>query len=142
MIKNTTHLGCYGLIIKNDKIILVKKARGGYKEKLDLPGGSFEHGETPVETLKREIWEEVGSSIKSLELFDNDSVIFDWQNDSVKEHMHHIGLFYKVSIDNIVINNCADGHDSLGAFWYKISDLTESMVSPLTWIELKKLGYK
>lgn len=32
-----THVGSYGIIIDNNKIVLVKKARGGYKGKLDLP---------------------------------------------------------------------------------------------------------
>ena len=49
-----THVGAYGVIIKDDKIILVKKARGGYKGKLDLPGGGIEHTELPEEALKRD----------------------------------------------------------------------------------------
>lgn len=36
--KETRHLGSYGLIIKNDKVVLVKKSRGAYIGKLDLPG--------------------------------------------------------------------------------------------------------
>ena len=48
-----THVGAYGIIIKDDKIALVKKARGGYKGKLDLPGGGIEHFESPVDALKR-----------------------------------------------------------------------------------------
>ena len=35
------HLGVYGLLIENDKILLIKKANGPYKGKLDLPGGSI-----------------------------------------------------------------------------------------------------
>ncbi len=38
---NTTHLGVYGIVIKEDKILLVKKSRGAYIGKYDLPGGSF-----------------------------------------------------------------------------------------------------
>ena len=34
-----THIGAYGILIREDKIALVKKARGGYKGKFDLPGG-------------------------------------------------------------------------------------------------------
>ena len=50
-----THIGAYGLIINEEKIALIKKARGGYKGKLDLPGGGIEHTEIPSETVKREI---------------------------------------------------------------------------------------
>ncbi len=52
-----THVGAYGVIIKDDKIALIKKSRGGYKGKLDLPGGGIEHDETPMDALKRELVE-------------------------------------------------------------------------------------
>ncbi len=64
IMKETRHLGVYGLIIKNNRIALVLKSRGAYTGKLDLPGGSFEHGERPEETLKREIKEELNVDIK------------------------------------------------------------------------------
>ena len=60
-----THVGAYGIMIKDNKIALVRKARGGYKGKLDLPGGGIEHTEQPFETLKREIREEAGIGITS-----------------------------------------------------------------------------
>ena len=53
--KEKRHLGVYGLIIDENKIALVLKSRGAYKGKLDLPGGSIEHGERPEDTLVREI---------------------------------------------------------------------------------------
>ena len=37
------HIGAYGIIIRDEKIALIKKARGGYKGKLDLPGGGIDH---------------------------------------------------------------------------------------------------
>ena len=54
----STHVGAYGFIIKDDMVALIKKARGGYKGKLDIPGGGIEHDETPEEALKRELMEE------------------------------------------------------------------------------------
>ena len=57
------HIGVYGVIIKDNKIALVRKARGGYKGKLDLPGGGMEHAETPLETLKRELLEEINGTV-------------------------------------------------------------------------------
>ena len=43
-----THIGAYGILIRDGKIALIKKARGGYKGKYDLPGGGIEHTETPI----------------------------------------------------------------------------------------------
>ena len=136
------HLGVYGLIIKNGKIALVLKSRGAYTGKLDLPGGSFEHGERPEETLIREIKEELNADVKSYKLFDAESVVVDWLHHEEMENMHHIGIFYKVTLKKYELKEDADGQDSLGAKWYEIDKLKKSMVSPLVWIELKKLGLK
>ena len=62
--KEHQHIGCYGLFIKNEKILLIKKKTGPYDGLLDLPGGSFEFGETPEETLKREFQEETSFQVK------------------------------------------------------------------------------
>ena len=135
----TRHLGVYGLILNKNKIALVRKSRGAYKGKLDLPGGSFEHGERPEETLVREIKEELNAEIKKYELFDSESVVVNWIHHDAEENMHHIGIFYIVSLKGNKLKVDADGQDSLGAKWYDVSKLTEDEVSPLVWIELKKL---
>ena len=137
--KEMRHLGAYGLVIKDNSIALIRKSRGAYKGKLDLPGGSFEHGERPVETLTREIKEELGVDVKEYELFDNESVVVDWNYDGEDVNMHHIGLFYKVLLKDDNLKSDSDGLDSLGESWYKISDLKEDDVAPLVWIELNKL---
>ena len=38
--KEYKQLGTYGLIIREDKILLIKKSGGPYDSKLDLPGGN------------------------------------------------------------------------------------------------------
>ena len=138
------HFGCYGLIIKDRKIILVKKANGAYKGKLDLPGGRFENAERPIETLRREIMEEVGVSVKEASLFDADSCNLVWFNpkNNDYEDLHHVGFFYKVKIADEELKGGADGFDSLGASWYDIDSLTALDVSATAWMELVKLGYK
>ena len=40
-----TRVGVYGVIIKDNKIALVKKKNGGYKGKYDLPGGGMKFHE-------------------------------------------------------------------------------------------------
>ena len=139
------HLGVYGIIINNKNILLVKKSRGAYTGKLDLPGGSFEHGETPVETLKREIKEETNAEIKNYSIYSADSVIVNWVNHDKSEeikNMHHIGIIYYVEIEkNSKIRKAADGEDSLGAAWYNIESLRKDDISPLTYNTLKTKGY-
>ena len=145
-IKAHTHIGVYGLIIKDDKILLINKVTGPYDGLLDLPGGSFEFGETPVETLKREFIEETGLAILDYELFDTNSVLVDWNSDnygSIK--VHHIGMFYKINScegaikKDISIDDKND--DSLGATFYDINSLKKDNLSSIVILELEKLGY-
>lgn len=138
-----THVGSYGIIIRDDRITLIKKARGGYKGKLDLPGGGIEHNETPVEALKRELMEEAGVTVTSYELLDAVSKTFKWQmEEDVIENLHHIGILYTVKVKEDKLKEVADGLDSEGADWYNISDLSKSNLSAFTIYSLEKLGYK
>jgi len=134
-----THVGSYGIIIRDRKIALIKKARGGYQGKYDLPGGGIEHDETPIEALHRELMEEIGGTVVKAQLLDTTSVTFQWQmEENVIEDLHHIGILYLVQIkeDNLKVE--ADGLDSNGAVWMDIDRLTEEMLSPFAWYALSK----
>ena len=88
--KEFKQLGAYGLIIQDGKILLIKKFGGPYDGKLDLPGGTIEFYERPEEALKRELIEEVGIEVVDCQLFDADSVAFEWQAQDLnaKSHTH------------------------------------------------------
>lgn len=138
-----THVGAYAVIIKNNKIALIKKARGGYKGKYDLPGGGIEHTETPIEALHRECREEIGAKVVNAELLDVTSTNIIWQmEEDLIEDLHHVGALYKVELEEENLKTDADGLDSLGAEWREIESLTEETTSPFVWYALKKLGYK
>lgn len=144
--KEHKHLGCYGLVIKDGKILLIKKKTGPYDGLLDLPGGSFEFGETPEETLKREMLEETGLEITKYQLFDASSVAVEWKyDDNTNILVHHVGIFYQILEyqneirKDISIDNQND--DSLGAEFYEIKNLKKEDVSAIALMELEKLGY-
>lgn len=136
------HIGAYGIIIQNEKIVLIKKAIGGYKGKLDLPGGGIEHFELPKEALKREIMEEAGLEVIDYQLFDATSTNISWQmKENMIEDLHHFGILYIVKARG-KIKSEPDGIDSNGADWYKINELKKEDLSPFTIYSLEKLGYK
>ena len=145
MEKEHRHLGVYGLLIKDDKILLIKKKTGPYDGKLDLPGGSIEFNEHPVDTLKREFMEETGIDITKYELFDADSATPIWYYQDEIINVHHIGIFYKILEykneikKHIKIDEIND--DSLGAEFYDIASLTKDKLSDIAILELEKLGY-
>ena len=136
------HVGAYGLIIKDEKIALIKKARGGYTGLLDLPGGGIEHDETPAIALKRELMEEAGVTVIKEELIGATSRTFKWQvKDNLTENLHHIGILYKVEIKEDKVKEEADGLDSNGCNFYKIKDLSKKEITPFTLEGLELLGY-
>ena len=138
-----THVGAYGILVRDGKIALVKKARGGYKGKYDLPGGGIEHTETPIEALHREMKEEVSGTVIKEELLDVTSTNIKWlMKENVTEDLHHIGILYLVDIKEENLKMDDDGLDSDGAVWLPIKELKEEQLSPFAWYALKKLNYK
>ena len=145
--KEFKHLGAYGLVIQDGKILLIKKVGGPYDGKLDLPGGTIEFGERPEDALKRELMEEVGIEVVDYQLFDADSVSFEWQyKEDVLLKVHHMGIFFKVLNYNNEIKNEIKvdevNDDSLGAEFFDIDKLKKEELSPIAVMELEKLGYK
>lgn len=139
----STHVGAYGFIIHDGKIALIKKARGGYKGLLDIPGGGIEHEETPEDALKRELMEEAGVTVTHYELLKATSRTFTWQVDeNLEEDLHHIGILYKVEVLEDTLKSDADGLDSNGCNYYEISKLRKSDITPFALEGLELLGYK
>ena len=139
----STHIGSYGFIIKDDKIALIKKARGGYTGLLDLPGGGIEHNETPIEALHRELQEEAGVTVTKEELITATSRTFKWQvKKDLIEDVHHIGILYKVEVKEDKLKEDPDGLDSNGCNYYEIKKLHKKDLTPFTIEGLELLGYK
>jgi A/G-specific adenine glycosylase len=56
-----------GIIIKNKKVYIQQRAKDGFMGGLwEFPGGKREEGESPEDCLKREIQEELGTTVVSL----------------------------------------------------------------------------
>jgi 8-oxo-dGTP diphosphatase len=53
-------LTCDGLVLKDGKLLLIRRGRDPYKGKYALPGGIVEYGETVEDCVVREVEEETG----------------------------------------------------------------------------------
>lgn len=145
MDKKFTHYGVYGLLFSDDKLLLIKKYGGPYSNKLDLPGGTIEFGETPEHALIREMKEEVGIDINAYNLIDACSVEIEWEHKGQIEHIHHIAIVYQVS----EYENCikqeneidSQNNDSLGANFYDLSKLKEDDLSLIAREVLNRQGF-
>ena len=139
------HIGAYGIITNDNKILLIRKSRGAYTGKLDLPGGGLEHGETPLECVVREVKEETNLEVKEATILDAISCRIKWQDTNDIEDLHHIGILYKIEVIHPYYNKKdSDGLDSLGSDWYDISVLKKDDVSPFAQyaIEINNLKRK
>lgn len=92
---------CAGIVIKNNKILLVKS---DYDNKIYwiLPGGGLCHGESLKECVKREVFEETGIKVKVGKL------IFIDENCSQKNPMIHFTYLCKPQNDDLIIGSDPD----------------------------------
>ena len=141
-----SHLGSYGVIIRDNKILLIKKNGGPYDDKLDLPGGTIDFGERPSEAVVRELAEEVGIKVTDFDLLSVDSVSFPWKYKTTNIDVHHICIFYEIKkYDGEIVNNMnitEKNNDSKGAKFYDIDKLSEKSLSRITLLLLETMRYK
>ncbi len=57
------------IITDGSKIFATQRGYGAFKGGWEFPGGKMEPGETPVQALVREVWEELDTKINVGELF-------------------------------------------------------------------------
>ena len=143
MERKHTHIGSYGIIAKENQIVLIKKARGGYIGKLDLPGGGIEHNENPEDTLIRELKEEVNMHVSEYKLLTVKANNITWKvKDNYYEDLHHIGILYLVKTKEDTVKEIPDGIDSLGGNWYDINNLNLDSLTPFAKYAIEHLKDK
>lgn len=96
------------LIIRNNKFLAVYNFENGRKL-WDLPGGKMEFGETAEETLKREIFEELGIEINPIKVIDTWNYMHD-------HNCQITGIIYfsEMKTDKIRISEEHNGFDWIG----------------------------
>ncbi|MBM7579401.1 NUDIX hydrolase [Jeotgalibacillus terrae] len=136
--------GVYGLYIYNDKLLVIRKSRGPYRNRYDLPGGSLEEGEGLTEALQREFAEETGLKVIRKNQIGTADFKLPW---SWKQHthVHHIAVFYEVErVEGALAAPIQfDGQDALGTSWISEEEVAQDQASPLVieafnWIKNKQ----
>ena len=126
------HIGAYGLLEDQGNVLLVRKTRGPYRDRLDLPGGGIEFGEDPLAALHREFLEETGLVLAGETLVAALSSRVSYRNhEGEMEDLHHLGLLYRVvAAEGGTLRTGSDGEDSAGAIWMARDRLSELEVTP------------
>jgi len=102
--------GVKGIVIRNNKLLTIKKYDQLFGTDYTLPGGGQEHGENLIDALKREFLEEVGCHIEVQNVGhgiapDEDHLGIEWITISNLEDYR----FFPVALIPY-INKIAEGH--------------------------------
>ena len=133
--KKHTHIGIYGIVINNNNILLVKKQRGPYIGKWDLPGGGIEMGETSIEALNRELLEECGYKAVETKLVNvlNNRVIYV-NSENQREELTLLSIIYFVTLEQYnhtdkqkIIRDTEDVSDSK---WFSLNEMSQVLLTP------------
>ena len=138
MTKYHRHIGVYGICKKDNALLVVEKARGPYKFRYDLPGGSIEENESVIEAIKREFEEETGLDIvvgKNLG-FTEYIVPYSISN---KDYVQHLALFLEVNAIS-QLYEVKPSDDTSGAKWMNMEELHADNSSPLVMTALDILA--
>ena len=126
------YLGVYGICLLGDKVLVIKKSRGPYFGKFDLPGGGLNFEETVSECLARELMEETNTKIKKDELMGINEYQCQYEEEKgVIKDFHHIGIYFRVDLEIDKLKIEPDGQDSEGALFIDITELTSNNTSPI-----------
>lgn len=127
----TIHLGVYGIYRSGDILLMIKKVRGPYAGLYDLPGGKIEFNESIASCLKREVREETGAEVRTMEFFTVNDYRCRYEKEGKARQSHHIGLYYRVDLAIKRLKTSPDGKDSGGAVFVPISMITERNTAPI-----------
>jgi 8-oxo-dGTP diphosphatase len=114
------------LILDRKKVLLVQRAREPYKGTWMLPSGFSDYAEHPRDTVIRELPEETGYTVKSIEFYD-----YGQSEDDEREPFHNY-FVYKVEVGDK--GSITDLEENSAVEWFEINELP-----PIGWKEHKRI---
>jgi 8-oxo-dGTP diphosphatase len=106
--------GSAAVIIKNQKVLLVKRNRPPHKNTWSFPAGFIDFGEHPLEALKREVQEETGLEVKEAKLM---KII---QNVDDPRSPGHFIFFYRVEVGDGKLKT--DEKENQAIKWFSLKE--------------------
>lgn len=91
LVHEITRFGAHAVVMDGDKLLLTRKEGGPYKGRWGLPGGKIEFGESPEETVERELLEEAALEVSDLQLL----TTIHHCEEYGELHFHHVGIIYR-----------------------------------------------
>jgi len=120
-----------GAVFKDDKILLVKERSDG---KWSLPGGWADVGESPSESVEREVWEESGFHVKAKRL----AAVYDRGKHPHKPLMHY-HIYKLFLICEITGGRATTSSETEQVEFFKESDLPELSITKILPEQIAKM---
>lgn len=124
------------VVVKDGKILLVKRIKAPQKDLWAIPGGAVELGETLQEAAEREMREETGLTIKANEPVYAFDLIERGDEGSIRFHYVIVDLLADYKSGEL----CA-ADDALDARWFAPEELKHIAMSESTRDLLHKIGF-
>ena len=108
------------ILQRDSKVLMVRRRKDPFKDRLALPGGFVNEGETVEEAMKREAIEETSLEVEPVEIL---GVYSDPKRDPRKH------ILSVVFIGIIVGGSEKAGDDAASIEWVKISDIQQQQIA-------------
>lgn len=115
------NIGCNGLIIKNNKLLLGLRKNCYGAGTYGLPGGHLKYGEKLIDAAKREILEECGVNVTDL--------VYNSTLDQVRPDQHYIQVNF-VANDFEGEISCIEPEKCEGWEWFDLEELPINIFPP------------
>lgn len=119
-----------GVVVKDGRIFLVHEPEGWW----GLPGGGMEYGESPADTLKREIYEELGVSPEHVSV---QEILFA-TTEAIVNNLPRANVFYKLDFP---VTKAVETAEVGGFAWFTVEELQDVELSPASG-DVKPLLFK
>ncbi|MHA1583106.1 MAG: NUDIX hydrolase [Candidatus Baldrarchaeia archaeon] len=129
-------VGIGAVIVKGDKVLLIKRAGDPGRGLWSIPGGLVELGEKIKDAVRREVKEETGLDVRVGEIADVTEIITRDEEGKVKYHFVIVDFFAEV-----LRGELKPSSDALEAKWVEFKDLRKYRLTETVERLFRKLGF-
>jgi len=129
-------VGIGAVIVKDNKVLLIKRAGDPGRGLWSIPGGLVELGEKIKDAVCREVKEETGLDVRVGEIADATEIITRDEEGKVKYHFVIVDFFAEV-----LRGELKPSSDALEAKWVEFKDLRKYRLTETVERLFKKLGF-
>ena len=133
---STPVLGVGAVVIRADKVLLIRRGREPLKGRWSLPGGALEIGETLAEGVAREVLEETGLRVRPVELVTTLDRIY--RDEGGRVRFHYVLLDWLCVEEHEAQAEIRCGDDASAVIWAPLSGLEEYGLEPVTLQVIKR----